>query len=324
MPSYSGVWNLVAVYQAVAQGNWTNPATPIALFAGGNTRQPGESRTTVNVISYVIIPTTGNSQDFGDLNRGLDELAGFASATSGFFCGGYNTSVGVIKDIQKINFSTLGNTTYFRDLLNNTTLSSALSNQTRGVMAAGTVSDSATNVIQYVTMATSGNAQDFGDLTNVAGTGAAACASPTRGVIYASGQLNYTNVINYITIATTGNATDFGDMSFSGEGTFSCSNSTRGLFAGGYGSPRNTIDYVTIASTGNSTDFGDLTLNIAYSGAGSSSTRGVFGGGEPDSGYGVNVIQYVTIGSVGNATDFGDLVNLPARLAGCSNAHGGL
>ena len=38
--------------------------------------------------------------------------------------------------------------------------------------------------------------------------------------------------------------------------------STRGLFAGGYGSglQRNTLDFVTIASTGNASDFGDLTV----------------------------------------------------------------
>ena len=50
MPSYSGVWNLVQVYQAVAQGIWTNPATPIGLFGGGSGP--------INVIQRIIISTS--------------------------------------------------------------------------------------------------------------------------------------------------------------------------------------------------------------------------------------------------------------------------
>jgi hypothetical protein len=57
MPSYSGVWNLAAVYQAVTQGNWPLPPLVgnIGLFGGGNTG------TNTNVIQYVTITSTGCS-----------------------------------------------------------------------------------------------------------------------------------------------------------------------------------------------------------------------------------------------------------------------
>jgi hypothetical protein len=74
------------------------------------------------------------------------------------------------------------------------------------------------------------------------------------------GSSSSTNVIQYITTATTGNATDFGDLSAAKQSMAATSNSTRGVFAGGYTTSRqNVIEYVTIATTGNTTDFGDLT-----------------------------------------------------------------
>ena len=45
-----------------------------------------------------------------------------------------------------------------------------------------------------------------------------------------------------------------------------CSDLTRGVFAGGFNST-STIDYVTIASPGNATDFGDLSVARYRNGA---------------------------------------------------------
>lgn len=51
------------------------------------------------------------------------------------------------------------------------------------------------------------------------------------------------------------------------------SNTTRGVFAGGYDYPAantlNTLQYITIASTGNATDFGDLITAKASGSTGS-------------------------------------------------------
>ena len=118
----------------------------------------------------------------------------------------------------------------------------------------------------------------------------------------------------------------FGTLSdnFGGVGA---SNSTRGIFAGGYApSICNVITYITIATKGNSADFGDLTSNTRGFASATSKTRACFMGGKtPDNS---NVIQYVEILTTGNATDFGDLTQSNSgqkgNVAGCSNAHGGL
>ena len=131
------------------------------------------------------------------------------------------------------------------------------------------------------------------------------------------------NVIDYVTISTTGNSADFGDMSRTIAYYGACSNSTRGLFAGGSPSATNAIDYITIATTGNSQDFGDLTASKNSNAGCASPTRGIFAGGQAPTG--INVIEYVTILTTGDAIDFGDLTTTNRFYVGtCSNGHGGL
>jgi len=81
--------------------------------------------------------------------------------------------------------------------------------------------------------------------------------------------------MEYVTIASTGNATDFGDLSLARYFPGTTSNSTRGVFMGGYysGGDTNTMDYITIASTGNATDYGDTAQNL-YICAGASNSHG--------------------------------------------------
>jgi large repetitive protein len=176
---------------------------------------------------------------------------------------------------------------------------------------AGGYTPSASNVIQYVTITTTGNATDFGDLTVTRTQFPAGASSSSRG-LFAGGTDGSgggaRSSIDYVTIAAGGNAANFGNLASILYSLAACSNSTRGVFAGGntnsgtYG----TMEYVTIATTGNTTYFGDLiTPTYVWMGSGSP-TRGVFGGGYAG-GY-TNVIQYITIASAGtNAGDFGDL-----------------
>ena len=133
------------------------------------------------------------------------------------------------------------------------------------------------------------------------------------------------NVIDYITIASTGNATDFGDLTSGTSELTGCSNSTRGLFAGGDtvgggGGETAVIEYITIATTGNATAFGDLTAVRINLGACSSAVRAVFAGGDSY----LNTIEYVVFSTLGDATDYGDLSIARSHLAGLSNCHGGL
>lgn len=198
----------------------------------------------------------------------------------------------------------------------------------RGVLGGGGLAPgAAVNTIEYINIASTGNAIDFGDLTNSRST-VSALSSSTRGIF--AGGLNPSpspgalfTAIDKVTISSTGNASSFGSLSVGKGSAIGCSNSTRGLFAGGYAPTRiNVIEYVTIASDGNPVDFGDLTRSTRGHGGCSSSTRGIFGGGSDTTGLS-NIIDFVTISTLGNAADFGDLTI--ARPPGaCSNAIRGL
>jgi len=193
--------------------------------------------------------------------------------------------------------------------------------QARALFSGGTVDDGTTpsNVIDYVTIATTGNASDFGDLTVArARGGGSGAASTTRGVFGGGTANDSLNVIDYVTIASTGNALDFGDLTVARYDNSGLSNSTRGIWAGGYDS--NVIDYITIASVGNATDFGNRSVTGASLGAFASSTRGVSGGAPSGS----NVIDYITIASVGNSTDFGNLTAGGNYGSGCSSGTRGV
>lgn len=298
-----------------ASSNSATPAAPpIGLFGGG---------TAGNVINQIIITTTGNATDFGDLTVARTEPGSCASSVRGVWAGGEAGSRTNI--IDYVTIASAGDATDFGDLLVARYALSGCSNNTRGIFSGGYATSDVNN-IEYITIASTGDATDFGDLLATY-YGTASCASPTRGII-AGGESNNasppgaSNVIQYITIATTGNALDFGDLAQTTGATTGCSSATRGLVLGGVntGAPVNVISYITIASLGNATDFGDLLTAQRDAAACSSSTRGVYGGGTGPS----NVIQYVTIDTTGNAIDFGDLQVASRSLAACSSAHGGI
>lgn len=328
MPSYSGVWNLPAVMQAVGAGTWPpNYVEPRALIAAGE----DSSGTRVKSIDTILISTAGNATNFGDLSSIRSGLGSCGSSNRAIFGGGYSTNY--VSAIDYFSFGSTGSYSNFGNLTTAIDLITATSNSTRGIFAGGEGSGGKTNVIQYITIASAGNATDFGDLVYSGGSGSitsemSSCASTTRGV-FAGGTNSVNtvlNVIQYITIATTGNSLDFGDLLQATQSWNSgCSSSIRGVFAGGElsgGGDLNVIQYITIASTGNATDFGDLTLARRWLSAASSQTRATFCGGRTS--IRINVIDYVTIASTGNATDFGDLTTGRESCAACSNAHGGL
>lgn len=146
-----------------------------------------------------------------------------------------------------------------------------------------------------------------------------------RGLFGAGANPANTNTINYITISTTSNAYDFGDLTESRNTLGSCASSTRGLWAGAWGSAAtpvrsNTIDYVTISSGGGANDFGDLTRGRELV-ATSSNIRGIFAGGADTvpSVITLNIIDFVTISTLGNASYFGDLFTGRYGLSACSS-----
>ena len=193
----------------------------------------------------------------------------------------------------------------------------------RGVFGGGADAPSTVgmNIIDYITIATLGNALDFGDLNTILNY-SAPVSSSTRGV-FAGGAGTPSspyrvNSISYITISATGNSFDFGDLTTLRYGSGSCSDSTRGIVAGG-DSPTvlKSIDYITISTLANASNFGELTVATnSFSGC-SSPIRGIFGGG--NTGSSVNTIEYVTISTLGDTQYFGDLTEAKRNLGTSSS-----
>ena len=260
-----------------------------AIFAGGSTSS-GDTHpntplnTTVNVIQYVTIASTGNATDFGDLSVAKNTLGSFSSSTRGIFAGGENSSDNQ-NTIEYITIASTGNVTNFGNLANGIRQVGGVASPTRGMIGGGVFSGVYRDTISYVTISSTGNSTNFGSLT-VARGNIGSLSNNTRALWF--GGISQggppVNTIDYVTIATTGNALDFGDLintptSWSPPGVYDMngtSNSTRGVIVGGSdGSGTNIIQYVTIGSTGNAADFGDLTISVQASGATSSAHGGL-------------------------------------------------
>jgi hypothetical protein len=281
------------------------------------------------IIDYIQISTLGNAQRFGDLTVNRGTIASGSNSTRGLFAGGAATPV----DSNVIDYFTLsstGNAIDFGDLTRITARGAAsgtCSSSTRALFAGGyttTPANDSTNVIDYVQISTIGNALDFGDLSNDSGRGVAlhaTCSSPTRG-IFAGGYVQpavRSSEITFLTISSTGNSSYFGDLIQQRYSIGGGSNSTRGIFVGGFSPSTNIIEYITISSSGSAIKFGDLSVGSAtLPGVVTNSIRAVIGTGNG------NTIQYITISTSGNAIDFGDLTTSRFVYSACSDSHGGL
>lgn len=308
---------------------------------GGNTRERnrgtalfGGASTTDDVIQKILIQSTGNAEDFGDLSGNRYETECAASSTRGVFAGGYTEDTSPNQKVNIIEFVTIAspsNATDFGDLTVQRGHTSGASNSTRGVIAGGSAMPSpypVTNVIDFFTIATTGNASDFGDTTSARKFMGGGRSSTTR-ALFCGGDTPDTNAIDFVTIATTGNAQDFGDCTQIGwaKGAGNVSSGTRAVLAGGYdGSANiNVIEFLTIATLGNGTDFGDLAVATRATYAAGSKTRGIFGGGKQNPASATtNTISFITIATTGDASDFGDMINSKAFGSGLSDCHGGL
>ena len=316
-----------------AQDQWWQMATDVPTLNGGarGCFGGGEISPTTNIIDYITISTAGDAIDFGDM-QGANTAGGACSdRTRSVYGGGQWPSIPTTH-MQYITMAELNDAVDFGgNLAEGRDFTAAASNSTRGFWAGGRYPTPATGStrIDYIEIQSNGvDADDFGDLRYSQLWYPMCLASPTKGIIGNSNQASPSaEIIDVITIANKGNASDFGQLS-ANKGGSGCSNSTRGIFAGGYKieSPYplcNSITYITMATSGSSTDFGDLTRNNRGFGATSSSTRGVFSGGkEPGNSL---TMDYITIASTGNAVDFGNLVgSARGNIASTSNGHGGL
>ena len=228
--------------------------------------------------------------------------------------------------IDFIEISSQGNALNFGDLNDEKAQPGPGATNSRGLFAGG-MTPGATNQIEYITIPSEGNGIDFGDLTR--SKYPAGVQSPTRAV-FAGGYTpnGENNSIEFSIFASLGNTTSFGDLTQARGNPSSGGNSTRGLYAAGWGGPASmitSIDFITIASEGNAKRFGDLTEKMSEQMGGcANSVRCTFAGGNNPGQNPLNTISFVTIASAGNAQDFGDLTLARRGPSSLSDSHGGL
>ena len=289
----------------------------------------GKTPSNTDRIDAVTISTMGSKLDFGNFSDERQRLACCASNTRGIGAMGYTSTFET--NIRYVTFASTGDTESFGSVTGGARNRAAgASNQTRGLFIGG---NPTTDNITYITIASTGDSKDFGNLT-VGRQGLEAMTSSTRAVVAGgwseqspySPSGTYLDIVDYVTISTTGNALDFSDTTTNAvlEGA-ACSNSTRGLFSGGYTpgpTRKKNIDHFTLATLGSVTDFGDLNVGRSDHGAASSPTRAIFGGGTNPAV--TDTIESVQFASTGSYTSFGTLTLARTATTACSNAHGGL
>ena len=312
------------------------------MFHGGGTNSPSE--TMYNVIQMINISSQGDSTDFGDLLNPTQYAGACSSRNRSIIFGGQTPSSNPQDVIQFTTISSTGDAQDFGNLSEVIASSKSVSNSTRAVMGSGynpSPSFTSKKFLDFITIASTGNANDFGDLQRTR-VQAFTFGSPTRCIWCGGYYMNSggstpspyafqsTDGLSVITIASKGDATDYGDLLHTGNNEqirrSGCSNSIRGLCAGGNANPYySSVDHFNIPSLGNGARFGDLNESREFMGATASAVRGVWAGGNAGPYAGQTSMQYVQIATEGKAVDFGDLGTGVTRYpSGSSNGHGGL
>ena len=278
----------------------------------------GATPSAVTTIDAFNTVTIGNAFDFGEASaaRYNNGFGGCASATRGVIADGTL--------MEYVVFSSGGGSNDFGDHRLMSGGSGAAighaANGVRGLLAGGYIAPSNLNTIDFITIATTGSTSEYGEFDDGSTGNYSPMASHTRAVFARAGQN-----LNFINFTSGGKTEIFGDMrgdSRTGH-IASCSNSTRGIMAGGEAPSRvNTITFITLATLGNPQDFGDLTAGRNDQDASSSSTRGFIVAG--NNGSITNSIDFITFSSAGNAQDFGDLTQARSQPSSCSDVHGGI
>ena len=291
-------------------------------FRGGRGRAivfVGATPSATTLIDAFNTATSGNAFDFGDASaaRYNNGHGGCASATRGVIADGTM--------MEYVVFSSGGGSNDFGDHRLGSSISAGMGHAAdgvRGLLAGGYVAPVNLGTIDFINIATTGSSSLFGEFDDGSTGGYFPMASPTRAVFGRARQ-----GLNYINFTAGGKTISFGSMTGDPRTGHiaSCSNSTRGIMAGGESpspSKVNTITYITLATLGDGVVFGDLTGAKNDHDAVSSSTRGFFVAGS--TGSTTNLIDFVTISTTGNASDFGDLTQARTQPSSCSDVHGGL
>ena len=267
-------FNIATEGNAIDTGFDLSVSIGTAAHAGSRTRAViagaggGDNRT----LQHFNMASLSNSVDFGDTTRGVYRCDAHSDNTRMVIAG---QASGNDNTMELVIIPSLGNAVDYGDLHTAMELPKACGSRTRALFGGGDDNgdgNPVNNNIQFCTIATTGNALDFGDLTAVK-QGCSGLSNSVRGC-FIMGNIGYVagntqlNNIDFVQIATTGNAQDFGDSTTpqTTQNAGTASNSTRGLFFGGYSSPANPsnstphIHSININTKGNSVNFGDLSV----------------------------------------------------------------
>ena len=209
-------------------GTMSNSITNAASSASDSTRGlmfgGYAAPSSLNVIQYITMASSGNGVDFGDLIE-TGASSAFGSPTRAIVRGSATNT------LSFVTISTLGNSADFGDSTYAGTHTAWGSNAIRGVSLGGELQPSGAkiNVIEFATIATLGNAQDFGDTIQSSIAEGSTMTSGTRAVYCGGITPSGTNVIQYVQIMTTGNSVDFGDLTVARGHGNACSNAHGGL-----------------------------------------------------------------------------------------------
>ena len=209
-------------------GTMSNSITNAASSASDSTRGlmfgGYAAPSSLNVIQYITMASSGNGVDFGDLVE-TGASSAFGSPTRAIVRGSATNT------LSFVTISTLGNSADFGDSTYAGTHTAWGSNAIRGVSFGGELQPSGDkiNVIEFATIATLGNAQDFGDTIQSVIAEGSTMTSGTRAVYCGGITPSGTNVIQYVQIMTKGNAVDFGDLTVARGHGDACSNAHGGL-----------------------------------------------------------------------------------------------
>jgi len=270
---------------SISFGEITSGATNALSAMSSSTRMllvKGDGTT----IEYVTIASEGNPIDFGDTHTLMYRTGGEgASSTRGLILGGRGAPGNGIVNIQYIEMGTLGNMLDFGDL--NTNGRGQGSGGASPIRAFATSFTSYGSKVEMVTIASTGNATNFGNLTFNGGYNGG--CSNNRILILGGGYSGASpndiraDICKY-DMTSGGQAVTFGEFQTQRGYAGSTSNSTRGVYCGGFiGNPgsglTNTteIESVEFASDGGTTFFGDLG-QTGYDQACSSDSHGGLGG----------------------------------------------
>ena len=245
------------------------------LFAGGFVSPTGN-----NTIEYVTIASEGNAIDFGDMTHQRRNFAAVSSSTRGIWSGG--ESPATINVMDYVEISTIGNSLDFGDLIRIRKGHQGINSSVRGIWVANQESGAGTAEAEVITIASKGNSVRFGGFSDGPRSNGGAASNPVKG-IYAGGYTGSgtrTTQVFSCTIASEGNFINFTDLPEAHDCAQGMSNSTRGVFMGGYpNQSNNTMKSVEFASGGESVVFGkDLASNRNANSAGISDSHGGLGG----------------------------------------------